>query len=72
LSVPVYDALGRCIESRSYYSGQDVREVITERAAIQNVIASTGGLSPQQIAHSTNYIEYYQQRVMALGGARVP
>jgi len=31
-----------------------------------------GGVAPQQVGHSTRYIESWQRRVMALGGGRVP
>jgi hypothetical protein len=31
-----------------------------------------GGLTPQQVGHSTRYIEFWQQQVMSMGGGRVP
>lgn len=49
-----------------------IREVVTERRALQSVDSLLGGITPQQVGHSTRYIEFWQQRVMALGGGRVP
>jgi hypothetical protein len=49
-----------------------IREVITERTALQNVTTALGGLSPQQIAPSTSYIKYWQNAIAALGGTPVP
>jgi hypothetical protein len=49
-----------------------IREVLTERRALQSVDGLLGGITPQQVGHSTRYIEFWQQRVMALGGSRVP
>lgn len=49
-----------------------IREVLTERRALQSVDSLLGGITPQQVGHSTRYIEFWQQRVMALGGSRVP
>ena len=49
-----------------------IREVVTERRAVQAVDSLLGGVAPQQVGHSTRYIESWQRRVMALGGSRVP
>jgi hypothetical protein len=49
-----------------------IREVVTERRALQAVDGLLGGITPQQVGHSSRYIEFWQQRVMALGGSRVP
>ncbi|WKA25813.1 hypothetical protein [Bradyrhizobium roseum] len=49
-----------------------IREVVTERRALQAVDSLLGGITPQQVGHSSRYIEFWQQRVMALGGSRVP
>jgi hypothetical protein len=49
-----------------------IREVVTERRAVQAVDSLLGGVAPQQVGHSTRYIESWQRRVMALGGGRVP
>ncbi len=49
-----------------------IREVVTERRALQTVDSLLGGSTPQQFGHSTRYIEFWQKRVMALGGGRVP
>lgn len=49
-----------------------IREVVTERRALQAVDNLMGGLTPQQIGHSTRYIEIWQSRVLALGGGWVP
>jgi len=49
-----------------------IREVLTERRALQTVDAALGGITPQQVGHSSKYIEFWQQRVVALGGVRVP
>jgi hypothetical protein len=49
-----------------------IREVVTERRALQTADSLLGGITPQQFGHSTRYIEFWQQRVMALGGSRVP
>jgi hypothetical protein len=49
-----------------------IREVVTERRALQAVDGLLGGITPQQVGHSSRYIEFWQQRVMALGGGRVP
>jgi hypothetical protein len=49
-----------------------IREVITERAALRNVAAALGRLSPRQIAHSTRYINYWQNRIVFYGGAPIP
>ncbi len=49
-----------------------IREVVTERRALQAVDNLLGGITPQQVGHSNRYIEFWQQRVVALGGSRVP
>lgn len=49
-----------------------IREVVTERRALQTVDSLLGSITPQQVGHSTQYIEFWQQRVMALGGSRIP
>jgi hypothetical protein len=49
-----------------------IREIVTERRAVQAVDSLLGGVAPQQVGHSTRYIESWQRRVMALGGGRVP
>jgi len=49
-----------------------IREVVTERRALQAVDSLLGGITPQQVGHSTKYIEFWQQEVVALGGSRVP
>jgi hypothetical protein len=49
-----------------------IREVETERRALQTVDSLLGGMSPQQVGHSSKYIEIWQQEVVALGGSRVP
>jgi hypothetical protein len=49
-----------------------IREVVTERRALQSVDSLLGGITPQQVGHSTRYIEFWQRRVMALGGGPVP
>jgi hypothetical protein len=49
-----------------------IREVVTERRARQAVDSLLGGITPQQVGHSTRYIESWQRRVMLLGGSRVP
>jgi hypothetical protein len=49
-----------------------IREVVTERRALQVVDSAMGGLTPQQIGHSSKYIEMWQQAVVARGGTRVP
>ena len=49
-----------------------VREVLTERAALQRAITYTGWLTPQQVGHSSAYIEWWQQYLQALGLPRVP
>jgi hypothetical protein len=49
-----------------------IREVLTERRALQTVNSFLGGMTPQQIGHSTRYIEFWQNAVVRLGGTRVP
>jgi hypothetical protein len=49
-----------------------VREVQTERRALQSVDNLLGGLAPQQVGHSTRYIEFWQSQVARLSGSRVP
>jgi hypothetical protein len=49
-----------------------IREVQTERRALQRVDNLLGGVAPQQVGHSTRYIEGWQNRVMRLSGSRVP
>jgi len=49
-----------------------IREVLTERRALQSVDRLLGGLTPQQVGHSTRYIEFWQNEVVSLGGGRVP
>jgi hypothetical protein len=49
-----------------------IREVQTERRALQAVDGLLGGISPQQVGHSSKYIEMWQQEVVFLGGTRVP
>lgn len=49
-----------------------IREVVTERRALQTVDSLLGSITPQQVGHSTQYIEFWQQRVKALGGSRIP
>lgn len=49
-----------------------IREVLTEREALLRVTAHTpGGLTPQQVGHSTRYMEFWQRRLVALGHPRV-
>jgi hypothetical protein len=49
-----------------------IREVQIERRALQSVDRLLGGLTPQQIGHSTRYIERWQAVVLRVTGRRVP
>jgi hypothetical protein len=49
-----------------------IREVLTERRAVQSVDRLLGGLTPQQVGHSTRYMEFWQNRVLRLSGSGVP
>jgi hypothetical protein len=43
-----------------------------DTADLQTVDSLLGSITPQQVGRSTQYIEFWQQRVMALGGSRIP
>jgi hypothetical protein len=49
-----------------------IKEIQAERRALRLVDRLLGGLTPQQVAASTRYIEIYQQRLVRLGGQRMP
>jgi hypothetical protein len=49
-----------------------IREVQIERRALQSVDRLLGGLTPQQVGHSTRYIERWQAVVLRVTGSRVP
>jgi hypothetical protein len=49
-----------------------IREVQIERRALQSVDRLLGGLTPQQVGHSTRYIERWQAVVLRVTGRRVP
>ncbi len=46
-------------------------EVLTEQRALQNV-GSSLTLTPQQVAESTRYIEFWQNQAKLLGGTGIP
>jgi hypothetical protein len=49
-----------------------IDEVLAERAALQRASSQLGGVTPQQVGHSTRYIEFWQREIVRLGGTPVP
>jgi hypothetical protein len=49
-----------------------IREIETERRALQSVKRLLGGLTPQQVGRSTRYIEEWQDVMVCLTGYRLP
>jgi hypothetical protein len=48
------------------------REIQTERRALQSVERLLGSLTPQQVGHSTRYIEKWQTIVLRVTGSKFP